>query len=226
VFQLFVYVNQRTSIMDTTPSDIGYFQISTNIQYERKFYTFSSLHDLEKYWCELYTTSVCTQLGGKVCQEGKEIILETLENKPAMQYACQVRTAEEVLLHDDGSVPGDQLGAAGLDSAFFAHLKRNWNSKYVVLNTSSQLREQQDMEWQGQEEPSSETTRRRVVESSRNKQIPDAQPSTSTAITKNNTTFLKAPTKLEKIKKRKIKRPVYKNKPTKECKPVGSKPAE
>lgn len=27
---------------------------------------------------------------------------------------------------DDGSIPGDGKGAAGLDSEFFAHLKRNW----------------------------------------------------------------------------------------------------
>ena len=27
---------------------------------------------------------------------------------------------------DDGSTPGDGKGAGGLDSEFFAHLKRNW----------------------------------------------------------------------------------------------------
>lgn len=27
---------------------------------------------------------------------------------------------------DDGSIPGDGKGAGGLDSEFFAHLKRNW----------------------------------------------------------------------------------------------------
>lgn len=27
---------------------------------------------------------------------------------------------------DDGSIPGDSKGAGGLDSEFFAHLKRNW----------------------------------------------------------------------------------------------------
>ena len=28
--------------------------------------------------------------------------------------------------YDDGAIPGDGLGAAGLDSSIFAHLKRNW----------------------------------------------------------------------------------------------------
>lgn len=36
-------------------------------------------------------------------------------------------TGEEALAADDGSVPGDGLGAAGLDSSIFAHLKRNWS---------------------------------------------------------------------------------------------------
>lgn len=34
------------------------------------------------------------------------------------------RGSQEVC--DDGSVPGDGKGAGGLDSKFFAHLKRNW----------------------------------------------------------------------------------------------------
>ena len=32
-------------------------------------------------------------------------------------------TAEEARDLDNGEVPGDHLGAAGFDSAFFAHLK-------------------------------------------------------------------------------------------------------
>ena len=31
-------------------------------------------------------------------------------------------------LQDDGHIPGDGLGAAGLDSSIFAHLKRNWST--------------------------------------------------------------------------------------------------
>jgi hypothetical protein len=40
-----------------------------------------------------------------------------------------VRTAEEAPELDIGILPGDQSGAAGMDSALFAHLKRNWQSK-------------------------------------------------------------------------------------------------
>ena len=31
-------------------------------------------------------------------------------------------------LRDNGTIPGDGRGAGGLDSAMFAHLKRNWSS--------------------------------------------------------------------------------------------------
>jgi hypothetical protein len=43
--------------------------------------------------------------------------------------ACLVRTALEAPELDTGILPGDQSGAAGMDSALFAHLKRNWQSK-------------------------------------------------------------------------------------------------
>lgn len=43
--------------------------------------------------------------------------------------ACLVRTALEAPELDTGILPGDQAGAAGIDSALFAHLKRNWQSK-------------------------------------------------------------------------------------------------
>ena len=49
-----------------------------------------------------------------------------MERKPAMVASLAPRTAENAPGHDDGSIPGDGLGAAGLDSSIFAHLKRNW----------------------------------------------------------------------------------------------------
>ena len=41
-----------------------------------------------------------------------------------MIEAMRIReTAEEARELDNGEIPGDHLGAAGFDSAFFAHLK-------------------------------------------------------------------------------------------------------
>jgi len=54
---------------------------------------------------------------------GQSITLEMLQKKPAMIEALRVREAHEAPLKDNGEVPGDHLGAAGFDSAFFAHLK-------------------------------------------------------------------------------------------------------
>ena len=57
---------------------------------------------------------------------GQEITLEVMERKPAMIASLSPKTSEEAPNHDDGTIPGDGLGAAGLDSSIFAHLKRNW----------------------------------------------------------------------------------------------------
>ena len=40
-----------------------------------------------------------------------------------MLEAVRPRLADEAPSLDDGHVPGDHLGAAGFDSALFAHLK-------------------------------------------------------------------------------------------------------
>lgn len=41
------------------------------------------------------------------------------------------RGSREVV--DEGLIPGDGLGAAGLDSSFYGHLKRNWIwTSYVI----------------------------------------------------------------------------------------------
>lgn len=54
---------------------------------------------------------------------GQSITLEMLRKKPAMIEAMRMREPHEAPLLDTGEVPGDHLGAAGFDSAFFAHLK-------------------------------------------------------------------------------------------------------
>lgn len=54
---------------------------------------------------------------------GQSITLELLRKKPVMMEAVRPRDAEEAPKLDTGGVPGDHLGAAGFDSAFFAHLK-------------------------------------------------------------------------------------------------------
>jgi general transcription factor 3C polypeptide 1 len=85
------------------------------------------LQAVEKYWYDMWTICVNTLLGGRQAVHGKDILLEELTKKSDMIKAvkeCKIKEAEE---RDTGAVPGDRQGAAGIDSAFFAHLKRNWN---------------------------------------------------------------------------------------------------
>ena len=62
---------------------------------------------------------------------GQSITLEMLRKKPAMMEAMRVREPHEAPTLDTGEVPGDHLGAAGFDSAFFAHLKV-WRSIFNI----------------------------------------------------------------------------------------------
>lgn len=125
--QVFFYLNRNTSLLDTTTTTAGYHQISRDMDYKVLRFNFASFRDVDQYWYQMWNICVNTPLGGRMCMVGKEITLEVLENKPAMEASLQPRNPEEVVLLDIGDVPGDHLGAAGLDSAMFAHLKRNWN---------------------------------------------------------------------------------------------------
>lgn len=108
------------------------------------------MEDVERYWyqsnapsfpnqcskcvssctCRYDVWNICsnTLLGSVNTMAGQSITLEMLRKKPAMIEAVRVREANEAPLLDNGEVPGDHLGAAGFDSAFFAHLKVTQNS--------------------------------------------------------------------------------------------------
>ncbi|PSN39178.1 hypothetical protein C0J52_14051 [Blattella germanica] len=136
--QVFIYLNCKTTLLDTTTSKPSYHQVSDDIQYAEHKYEFHSLSDVEKYWYEMWNFCIHTQLGGRLHVTGKDIVLEVLQNKQVMIEAIQPRQPLEAPLLDNGEVPGDKRGAAGLDSAFFSHLKRNWNwNNHTVGVTSS-----------------------------------------------------------------------------------------
>ncbi|PNF33520.1 hypothetical protein B7P43_G17638, partial [Cryptotermes secundus] len=125
--QVFVFLNRRTTLLDTTPSRPGYHQVSDDITYTEHKYEFHRQNDVDKYWYEMWNFCIHTQLGGCMCVTGKDIVLEFLQSKQVMIDAIQPRLPQDALKRDTGLVPGDKRGAAGLDSAFFSHLKRNWN---------------------------------------------------------------------------------------------------
>ncbi|XP_015188892.1 PREDICTED: general transcription factor 3C polypeptide 1 [Polistes dominula] len=124
--QVFLYVNRHSELMDTTSSAPGYHKVEEKT-YPITKYNFNEMYIVEKYWYDMWNICVNTPLGGRLAVQGKDILLEDLSKKSDMIETIKARTAEEAIKLDTGKVPGDRKGAAGIDSAFFAHLKRNWN---------------------------------------------------------------------------------------------------
>uniref|UniRef100_A0A8C4I934 General transcription factor 3C polypeptide 1 n=1 Tax=Dicentrarchus labrax TaxID=13489 RepID=A0A8C4I934_DICLA len=111
--QVFLYLKRNATIVDTTSSEPHYWLVteSPDKPFEKRQYTFNTAEDVENYWFDLMCVCLNTPLG-------------TL----ALMYVCICvlthRGSREVC--DEGLIPGDGKGAGGLDSEFFAHLKRNW----------------------------------------------------------------------------------------------------
>ncbi|CAK9821586.1 General transcription factor 3C polypeptide 1 [Anthophora retusa] len=127
--QVFIYVNRRTELMDTTSSAPNYHIIEDK-PYPVIKYNFDEIQVVEKYWYDMWNTCMNTPLGGRLVVQGKDIVLEDLNKKSDMIQAITARSPDEAIKLDTGKVPGDHKGAAGIDSACFAHLKRNWNWGY------------------------------------------------------------------------------------------------
>ncbi|XP_011143807.1 general transcription factor 3C polypeptide 1 [Harpegnathos saltator] len=124
--QVFIYVNRRTELMDTMSSAPSYHNIEDK-KYPVTKYFFDSMKSVEKYWYDMWNICINTPLGGRLVVHGKDILVEDLDKKSILVEAIVARNPKKAASMDTGVVPGDRKGAAGIDSAFFAHLKRNWN---------------------------------------------------------------------------------------------------
>ncbi|XP_078042663.1 general transcription factor 3C polypeptide 1 [Augochlora pura] len=131
--QVFIYVNRRSELLDTTSSAPGYHTIEDK-PYPVYKYNFDELATVEKYWYDMWNTCISTPLGGRLVVQGTDIVLEDMNKKAALMEAVVARSSEEAVRMDTGHIPGDRKGAAGIDSACFAHLKRNWN--WALKNSS------------------------------------------------------------------------------------------
>lgn len=127
--QIYIYCNKKATLLNTTVSEPGYHQISGNKVYDKLFYTFEKIDDLQTYWTDLMNICLNTKLNRRSFLDNEEILIEQLESKPLMLAQARSNTVEHILQNDTGETPGDNLGAAGLDSAFFSHLKQNWVKK-------------------------------------------------------------------------------------------------
>lgn len=126
---MWVYLNRRAKILDTTNSEAGYKHINSEREYKPINFDLRSFDDIHNYWTSLQRICVYTKLGFRSrCQEETERIRE-------LNFLASV-DFDEAPLHDSGYLPGDGLGAAGLSTNLFAHTFRNW-SWYV--HTSSKV---------------------------------------------------------------------------------------
>ncbi|CAH2306792.1 General transcription factor 3C polypeptide 1 [Pelobates cultripes] len=68
------------------------------------------------------------------------------EERQSLERKCgileNIHGSREVT--DDGSIPGDGLGAGGLDSSFYSHLKRNWIWISYIINKARKNKSGQD----------------------------------------------------------------------------------
>ncbi|XP_068276390.1 general transcription factor 3C polypeptide 1 isoform X2 [Nyctibius grandis] len=149
--QVFVYMKRNAVIVDTTICDPHYNLAKSSRPFERRLYVLNTMQDVENFWFDLQCVCLNTPLGVVRSPRSKrsnlqeeETVLDVemeqesavdkhnLERKCAMlEYTTGSR---EVV--DDGTIPGDGLGAAGLDSSFYGHLKRNWIwTSYIIDKT-------------------------------------------------------------------------------------------
>jgi hypothetical protein len=62
-FQVFVFLNRRTMLLDTTPSRPGYHQVSDDIIYAEHKYEFNRQDDVDGYWYDMWNFCIHTHLG-------------------------------------------------------------------------------------------------------------------------------------------------------------------
>lgn len=136
--QIYYYLNRNASLLNTISSAPGYWRIS-NRQYPVVHYTFESPDDITHYWDDLYKICTNTKLNRKSLLVNEPPV-ETHWYRNEKLLECLNEVTDEVAKSKDiGLLPGDHLGAAGLDSSFFAHLLRNWSfkaTKYKVKKAS------------------------------------------------------------------------------------------
>ncbi|XP_048869314.1 general transcription factor 3C polypeptide 1-like isoform X3 [Brienomyrus brachyistius] len=146
--QVFIFLKKNATITDTTTCDPHYNLALSSLPFEARQYTFSTFQDVENYWFDMQCVCLNTPLGVVKCprmkpsqgDEEAEPPSSMEPERPEQRYArlaYLLRGSQEVI--DDGVTPGDKQGAAGLDSCFFGHLKRNWIWTSYLLSKSKKV---------------------------------------------------------------------------------------
>ncbi|XP_033644822.1 general transcription factor 3C polypeptide 1-like isoform X1 [Asterias rubens] len=126
---LFSYICRNATIVDTSSSEPGGNAVSDK-PYPVHKHHFRTLHDVEKFWFELKVICSDTPLG----TARLNLPLSELSLKVRLLALPRKLDSHKDKVIDDGRIPGDGRGAAGLDSSFYSHLKRNWTHSTLDLN--------------------------------------------------------------------------------------------
>ncbi|KAM4697792.1 general transcription factor 3C polypeptide 1 [Rhinophrynus dorsalis] len=146
--QVFVYVKKKAMIVDTTACDPHYNIAQGSDPFEKRFYNFETLQNVENFWFDLQFVCLNTPLGvvrsreKKMNPQNESVLVQDIDTEQDDRQILErkygilesIQGSREVI--DDGSVPGDGLGAGGLDSSFYSHLKRNWIWISYIINTA------------------------------------------------------------------------------------------
>ncbi|XP_063055245.1 general transcription factor 3C polypeptide 1-like [Engraulis encrasicolus] len=125
--QVFVYMKSNATITDTTTCEPHYNLARSSRPFEKRQYHFSSMQEVDSYWFDLLCVCLNTPLGlirpqNVEGEETQERVKQDPQKYPRIRHLLP--RGKEVI--DDGETPGDGMGAGGLDSEYYAHLKRNW----------------------------------------------------------------------------------------------------
>uniref|UniRef100_A0A8D3CNZ2 B-block binding subunit of TFIIIC domain-containing protein n=1 Tax=Scophthalmus maximus TaxID=52904 RepID=A0A8D3CNZ2_SCOMX len=129
--QVFVFLRRNATIVDTTSAEPHYWLVteSPDKPFDKRKYTFNTAEDIESYWFDLMCVCLNTPLGVIRSRRSERNVTED-DAAPSFMQERNVFVGMAYLgsreVCDDGTIPGDSKGAGGLDSEFFAHLKRNW----------------------------------------------------------------------------------------------------
>ncbi|CAH0548899.1 unnamed protein product [Brassicogethes aeneus] len=123
--QVFVFLNTKASIYDTTSSEPGYHKV-TEKEYTKRAFTFATQEDIDTYWYQLWNICMNTKLGARTVMAGKNITYMDVSIKEELNRCLRPQTNENARKLDTGEIPGDRRGAGGLDSILWSHIARNW----------------------------------------------------------------------------------------------------
>lgn len=123
--QMFLYLNSKASLFDTCNSKPGYHQIEDK-KYKKIPFEFKTSNDVDIFWSEMLRICMNTPLGKRKNLDGQIVTIEDCASKPAMVETLKAKTFDDVVVNDNGDIPGDGKGSAGFDSSLWSSIKRNW----------------------------------------------------------------------------------------------------